>query len=113
MVRMQRMRWTAAGVSVFTLLMGMGSAAAQGQTAAVAASSQETATRKQASEEPRGPQEGIKVHGDWTIVIRNPDGSVALRHEFKNALAVGFNADRLLAQFLAGDMVPGHWGILL
>jgi hypothetical protein len=27
---------------------------------------------------PRGPQEGIKVHGHWSIVIKNPDG--AWRH---------------------------------
>lgn len=33
-----------------------------------------------------GPQESIKVHGHWTIVIRNEDGSVASHHEFNNAL---------------------------
>jgi hypothetical protein len=33
-----------------------------------------------------GPGEGIKVHGDWTIEVRNPDGSLVSRHEFKNAL---------------------------
>lgn len=51
--------------------------------------------------EPRGgPSEGISVHGEWTIEIRNPDGSLASRHEFKNALVdegKGFLA-RLLGQ---------------
>ena len=30
--------------------------------------------------------EGIKVHGDWKIVIRQPDGSVVRRYAFKNSL---------------------------
>lgn len=30
--------------------------------------------------------EGIKVHGDWTIEVRNPDGTLVKRHVFKNAL---------------------------
>jgi hypothetical protein len=33
--------------------------------------------------------EGIKVHGRWTIDVRNPDGSLASHHEFDNALAIG------------------------
>ena len=30
--------------------------------------------------------EGIKVHGHWTIEVKNPDGSVATHHEFENSL---------------------------
>jgi hypothetical protein len=33
--------------------------------------------------------EGIKVHGRWTVEVRNPDGSLASRSEFDNALVVG------------------------
>ncbi len=33
------------------------------------------------------PSEGIKVHGHWTIEIRNPDGSLASHSEFENSLA--------------------------
>jgi hypothetical protein len=33
-----------------------------------------------------GMQEGVKVHGDWVIEVRNPDGKLAHRREFKNAL---------------------------
>lgn len=32
------------------------------------------------------PQEGIKVHGRWTIEVINPDGTLAERREFDNAL---------------------------
>lgn len=32
------------------------------------------------------PTEGIQVHGHWVIEVENPDGSVASRHAFENAL---------------------------
>lgn len=38
---------------------------------------------------PGGPQEGIKIHGDWVIEVRNPDGTLVTRRAFKNALATG------------------------
>src|SRR2546423_15522419 len=34
----------------------------------------------------RGQQEGIKVHGHWTIEVRNPDGTLVTHREFENAL---------------------------
>jgi len=34
----------------------------------------------------KGPQEGIKVHGHWTIEVTNPDGTLAQHREFDNAL---------------------------
>ena len=40
-----------------------------------------------ASSQPKnGLDENVKVRGDWTIVVRKPDGSVASRHRFDNAL---------------------------
>jgi hypothetical protein len=39
-----------------------------------------------------GPREGIKVHGRWTIEVRNPDGTLASRHEFNNSLVVSGGA---------------------
>ena len=33
--------------------------------------------------------DGIKVHGDWTLTVSNPDGSVDSVHEFKNKLLGG------------------------
>jgi hypothetical protein len=31
-------------------------------------------------------QEGIRVHGDWTVVIRDADGHILKRHQFSNQL---------------------------
>src|SRR6266540_6947675 len=39
-----------------------------------------------ASSDADGFGEGIQVHGDWVIEVRNADGSVAERREFENAL---------------------------
>lgn len=36
---------------------------------------------------PEATSEGIKVHGHWTIEVRDPDGSLVSRREFENALA--------------------------
>jgi hypothetical protein len=33
-----------------------------------------------------GMKDDIQIHGAWTIVVRNSDGSVASRHQFQNAL---------------------------
>jgi hypothetical protein len=33
-----------------------------------------------------GMQEGVQVHGDWVIDVRNPDGTLAHHHVFRNAL---------------------------
>ena len=56
-----------------------------------------------------GPNEGIEVHGDWTIDIRNPDGSLASHHEFKNALADG--GQSLVGMLTGGS--AGGWSIYL
>lgn len=58
-------------------------------------------------------QQGIKVHGDWTLTVRNPDGTVVARYEFKNSLSVMFGADKLMAQILAGAVTPGYWTVTL
>lgn len=54
--------------------------------------------------------EGIKVHGDWTIEVRNPDGSLVSRHEFKNALVPG-QGDAMLAQLLGRTLPAFTWGV--
>ena len=66
-----------------------------------------------AATSPDSRQEGVKVHGDWTLTVRNPDGTLAGRYEFKNALAIGDGADTRLAQFLGGAAVPGKWTVTL
>jgi hypothetical protein len=44
--------------------------------------------RASAEEKPaaKGTQEGIKVHGHWTIEVRNPDGTVDKHVEFENQI---------------------------
>ena len=54
---------------------------------------------------PGAPPEGIKVRGDWTIEIRDPDGSLVSRHAFENALVPG-GGDTTLARLL-GRTLPG------
>jgi len=58
-------------------------------------------------------QEGIKVHGDWTLTVRNPDGTIAALHQFKNALVTVEGAPTLLASLLLGTATTGHWSITL
>jgi len=59
----------------------------------------------------KGSHEGIKVHGYWTIVVTNPDGSVATRREFENSVQPAGEA--YLASLLAGSNSPGGLSILL
>jgi len=88
--------------------MGQGPAAEQGATRPAKVSKALPARSSSAAPKPQGgQQEGIKVHGDWTIVIRNADGSVASRHEFKNAL-VDFSVLPLL---LAHGGSVGQWSV--
>src|SRR5262245_21938795 len=56
-----------------------------------------------------GQNEAIKVHGEWTIDVKNPDGSLVSHHEFRNALD-SFGALRL-AELLARLKSPGVWNI--
>jgi hypothetical protein len=55
--------------------------------------------------------EGIKVHGDWEIEVRNPDGALVQRVEFKNALIS--SGQFILARLLRGEIVAGAWEVLL
>jgi len=56
-----------------------------------------------------GPREGITVHGHWEIEVRNPDGSLAERREFENALVQ--TGGQILAQLLGATLSPGPWVI--
>lgn len=64
----------------------------------------------QAVEQGSGPQVGITVHGRWTIVVREADGTEVLRREFENAL-VPPSGPRVLAQLLGGFTTAGSWSI--
>jgi hypothetical protein len=60
-----------------------------------------------------GPSEGITVHGQWVIEVRNPDGTVTARRDFENELQVfgaSFFASSLIGPFAN---VSGGLSILL
>lgn len=58
-------------------------------------------------------QEGITVHGRWTIDVRNADGSLAAHHEFNNALTPG-EGGRFLAGMLGRSYrAISSWSVLL
>jgi hypothetical protein len=78
---------------------------------------------------PRGSREGIKIHGHWTIEIRNPNGSLDKRVEFENAICPTqtitislfgspitstFPGGALaLSSVASGQAQIGPWGIVL
>jgi hypothetical protein len=76
------------------------------------------ASKPQAEEEetakPTKPGgEGIKVHGHWKIVIKNPDGTVVSSTEFENSLITPGGGDAVLAQLLTSYAVPSFWRIFV
>ncbi|HSP63214.1 MAG TPA: hypothetical protein VLQ90_09555, partial [Pyrinomonadaceae bacterium] len=66
----------ALALSTFPLAFSL---AVKAQTPAKAATSP-------AVESKGGQKEGIKVHGHWTIDVRNPDGTLVTHREFENDL---------------------------
>jgi hypothetical protein len=64
--------------------------------------------RAPAAPAPRGTQEGIKVHGHWTIEVRNPDGKLVSHTEFENSLVQPTGASDLVAM-LFGYGAPGGY----
>jgi hypothetical protein len=54
--------------------------------------------------------EGIKVHGRWALEVQNPDGSVATRLEFNNALSAG---NQTLAGLLGQRGVASRWAVYI
>jgi hypothetical protein len=61
-----------------------------------------------------GQSEGIKVHGHWTIAVKNSDGSLASTRDFENALVRGDGGgDSLLAGLLANYYSDPIWLVSL
>jgi len=86
-------------------------------TAAKTQSAEEEATAAEnpsAQEDTRrgGQHEGIKVHGHWTIEVRNPDGKLVTHREFENSLAGG-QGSFALSTVLARINFVGLWQINL
>ena len=62
-----------------------------------------------AATSPGTASEGIQVHGDWVIEVRDPDGTLVTHREFRNALE-GFGDDAL-ADFLGRQTSVGLWQV--
>jgi len=60
----------------------------------------------------KGDREGIKVHGHWTIDVKNPDGTLASHLDFENALDGNEGSD-LLTGLLSGEYIPVGFTITL
>jgi hypothetical protein len=86
-------------------------------SAAAAAKMQNHEVEGEASENVRadekssgdGSHEGIKVHGHWTIEVRNPDGTLATHREFENSYQQG----SALPGILSRKSSVGYWEIWL
>lgn len=66
-----------------------------------------------AEEKPSGDasHQGIKVHGHWTIEVRNPDGAMVRHVEFENSLTLA--GAPVFPALLSRGAVPGGWTINL
>jgi len=58
-----------------------------------------------------GAREGIKIHGHWTIEVRNPDRSLVRHVEFQNSLLP--SGGPVLPAILSRGAVAGGWTINL
>jgi len=70
-----------------------------------------SATTMEEKSVPKNQNAGIKVHGRWSLVVRNADGTVSDRRDFENSLDLG--GMFILQQLLTGQLVPGAWAISL
>ncbi len=132
--RSAMLRWILASATLSTLVFAPGSSWAQSQqsptsksapanatapangavTGSTAMTQLATTTPALASlgqSAPKGRQEGITVHGYWTIEVKNPDGKVTERREFENHVVL--YGEGILEGLLSGNIVPGGWTILL
>jgi len=87
-------------------------------------SPQRTSARTQERPSGNGSHEGIKVHGHWTIEVRNPDGTLVTHREFENSLSQS-TGGALLASLLnshgqlpnggggLAGVPPFYWGVVL
>jgi hypothetical protein len=86
--------WRRTAIALFIGLTAASTAAQQATSVAPPA-----AARAQKGSD--GVQDGIQLHGNWVLDIRNPDGTLVAHSEFKNALQV--SGQTALADLLAGQ----------
>jgi hypothetical protein len=57
----------------------------------------------------KGAHEGIKLHGHWTIDVRNPDGTLVKHSDFENSLQ--YDGTQYLTALISGWGVGGDYAI--
>ncbi|MCC5948006.1 MAG: hypothetical protein JJT89_06075 [Nitriliruptoraceae bacterium] len=55
------------------------------------------------------PAEAVEVHGDWTVDVYEPDGTLAASHEFQNALTG--QGPRALVSVMGGIATVQGWSV--
>ncbi len=113
--------WATVATLITVVLFGASVVAAQNKAAKPAAAEKSEPAKPQVSAQPRAanPQEesdgkqpeGIKVHGHWTIVVRDANGSVVSRNEFENSLAPNGNA--VMSKIMGRQASVGTWQVVL
>jgi len=86
------------------------------RSSAMTAKPQASVESEQAASDQRardGAREGIKVHGHWTIEVKNPDGAVVTHREFENSLAPNGAGAYLLSGVLGRTFTVGAYSIEL
>jgi hypothetical protein len=69
------------------------------------AANKEEGAQKTAS----GMNQNMKMHGHWTIDIKNPDGTLAQHHEFENSIQ--YDGQNYLVGLMSGYGAAGPWEI--
>lgn len=90
---------------------GSGDPAPRTEVAAAQAPETDLTTNAQTAPADGGPGEAVRVHGHWTIEIREPDGSLVRTVEFENALTP--EGAVTLPELLARTRSVGTWSIEL
>jgi len=80
-------------------------------TLAVVAVAAVPARAQEKKETAHGASDGIKVHGHWTIDVKNPDGSLASHNEFENALLADGAGE--LSKLLGRQETVVGWAVVL
>ena len=96
---------------VFMVVRTQGTAAKQAQPADEVVAAQAPAAPPQSATAaiPDGATVTMKIHGSWTIVVVDPDGTVVERRDFENAF-VGSN---VMTGFLTRSTYVGFWQVRL
>ncbi len=68
------------------------------------------AAKEEAAQKPStGMNQGLKMHGHWTIDIKDPDGTLRQHHEFDNSIQ--YDGQNYLVGLMSGYGAAGPWEI--